>query len=352
MDITVEEFSNGREMWDGFVKGSPNSDFMQSYNWSVFQEEGLERKTYRLGFKKGNELVAVCACYEINQTFGKYIYAMRGPVLKSLDSQLYEEVLKKLTSFFEKKGYLFLKIDPAIEKKEDISEGPLSLGFKKCINYVQPETPWYMDLVGDTQEQLMEWCKENGMSKNYPTYIRKARKMGIKVRFSKDISDWKVFAHYLRKSSNKKDFAIQDSTYYLKQLKYLGEYDEVRLAIAETEEGVLAMLVLSFFGDTVSCLYSAQTETQRKARGPMYLRWECMLQAQREGFKHFNSLDVLPDEKYIPSSSRYGYSMFKRSFGGYLIRYERCMDYPYDRLRYCGVRVLDYYRKLRYYRDR
>ena len=277
---------------------------------------------------------------------------MRGPILKKVDEQIYEQVLYVLTDFFKEKEYVFLKMDPAIEKKEDIAKEPLFLGFKKCINYVQPETPWYTELVGDSEEELMQWCKEHGMGKNYPTYIRKARRMGLKVRFSKDISDWKLFTHYLSKSADRNDFSIQDAEYYLKQRKHLGEDDEVRLAIVESEEGPIAMLVLSFFGDTVSCLYSAQTGVRQKARGAMFLRWECMLQAQKEGFKYFNSWDVLPDEKYVPSSSRYGYSNFKRGFGGYILRYVRTMDYPFDNIRYVGVRLLDYYRKIRYYRDR
>lgn len=351
MSIKIGEIVN-MGVWDSFVKESPNSDFMQSWNWSMFQEKGLGRKTFRLGFWKEDKLVALSACYEINQSLGKYIYCMRGPILSSLDSDLYKEVLEVLKEFFKTKGYVFLKIDPAIEKKEELSTRPLRLGFQKCLNYVQPETPWYTKLAGNTEEELMGWCKDNGMGKNYPTYIRKARKMGISVRFSKESSDWEMFTRYLTKSANKKDFVIQDREYYLKQLKYLGKDNEVRLAIAESKEGPVAMLILSFFGNTVSCLYSTQTGILPKARGPMLLRWECMLQGQRDGFKYFNSWDVLPDEKYTPESSRYGYSNFKRGFGGYLVKYERTMDFPFNKFKYIGVRVLDLYRKLRYYRDR
>jgi len=351
MSIKVEEITDST-VWDAFVKASANCNFMQSWNWSKFQEEGLQRKTYRLGFKLNNELVALCACYEIDQTFGKYIYCMRGPILKEFDEKIYEEILNSLTTYFKKKGDVFLKMDPAIEKKEDIAKQPLFLGFKQCINYVQPETPWYTELVGNSEEELMEWCKDHGMGKNYPTYIRKARRMGLKVRFSRDISDWKLFTHYLSKSADRNDFSVQDSSYYLKQLKYLGEENQGRLAIVENGEGPLAMLILSFWGNTVSCLYSAQTGVQKKARGAMFLRWECMLQAQKEGFKYFNSWDVLPDKKYTLQSSRYGYSNFKRGFGGYIVEYVRTMDYPFDNLKYLGVRLLDFYRKLRYYRDR
>lgn len=352
MDLKVREISESF-LWDEFVKSSPNCNFMQSWNWSMFQEVGLSRKTYRLGFwNEQDELVAVAAGYEINQTFGKYVYFSRGPILSDLNPELYKRVLKYITDYFKNSEYIFVKIDPEIETQNRASLIPFGMGFKKCINYVQPETPWMIDLVGNTEEELMEWCEEHGMGKNYPTYIRKGRKLGIEVRFSQEMPDWKLFTHYLNKSSEAKEFVIRSSDYYLKQLKYMGETGEIRLAVASYQNEPVAMLVLSFFGDEVSCLYSCQTGIHRKIRGPMYLRWECMLQAQREGFKYFNSWDVLPDEKYSPKSKRYGYSNFKRGFGGYLVRYQRTADYPLKKGKYFLVQLLDLYRSIRFYGDR
>ncbi len=351
MKLEIKEILKDSES-DDFVKESPNSNFMQSWNWSMYQQLGLGRKTFRLGLFNAEELVAVALCYEIKQTFGKYIYCSRGPILKRFDNDLYKEVLNCLIEYFNEKGYIFFKIDPAIEEDNLVSTVPLKQGFKICVNYVQPETPWFTELKGQTEEQLLEWCKSNGMGKNYPTYIRKARKEGVHVRFSNEISDWEQFTYYLSKSADAKDFVINDKEYYLKQLRYLGQNGEIRLAIAEYEKDPIAMLVLSFWGNEVSCLYSCQTGMHDKIRGAMLLRWECMLQAQREGFKYFNSWDVLPDEKYIPSNPRYGYSNFKRGFGGYIVKYQRTMDYPFDKKKYFLVRVLDMYRKVRYYRER
>lgn len=350
-DIKISEIQDPI-LWDEFVKASPNCNFMQSWNWSLYQEIGLGKKTYRLGFWKKNELIAVCAGYEMNQTFGRYVYCSRGPILKELSQHLYKEVLTALKRYFVNTEYVFIKIDPSIEVQNRVSLVPFDLGFKKCINYVQPETPWMTDLVGKTEEELLEWCQEHGMNKNYPTYIRKAKRMGVEVRFSKELPDWKLFTHYLSKSSEQKEFVIRSADYYLKQLKYLGEKDEIRLAIASYEGEPVAMLVLSFFGDEVSCLYSCQTGMHKKIRGPMYLRWQCMLQGLKEGFKYFNSWDVLPDEKYSPKSKRYGYSNFKRGFGGYLVRYQRTADLPLKKNKYLLVQLLDLYRAIRFYSDR
>jgi lipid II:glycine glycyltransferase (peptidoglycan interpeptide bridge formation enzyme) len=351
MKIEIKEVSDS-VLWDEFVKSSPNSNFMQSWNWSVYQEIGLEKKTFRLGFWRENELVAVAACYIMDQTFGKYVYCSRGPILVDLNQELYKEVLNQLVRYFKETDYVFIKIDPAIELQNRVSLIPFGIGFMKCLNYVQPETPWFIDLVGNSEQELIKWCRENGMNKNYPTYLRKAKKLGLKVEFSQELPDWKLFTHYLKKNASEKEFAIKQKGYYLKQLSYLGQDNEIRLAIVKYKGEPVAMLILSFFGDEVSCLYSCQTGIHRKVRGALYLRWVCMLQAQKEGFKKFNSWDVLPDERYSPKSNRYGYSNFKRGFGGYLVRYQRTADYPLNKKKYLFVFLLDLYRRIRFYRDR
>lgn len=351
MNIVRKDISD-KEVLNSFVESSVNGNFMQSWQWSKYQEEGLGKKVDRHAFYDGEELVAVAICYEVSQSFGKYMYCMRGPILKFWDEGLYEGVLKELVTFYMGSEYVFVKIDPAIEESNDISVNPLSLGFKKCINYVQPETPFFQDLVEGGEEELLAWCKERGMSKNYRTYIRKARKEGLSVRFSNDVGDWEYFTEYLSRSADSKEFVIHNPDYYLKQLEYMGEDDLVRLAIVELNGEPIAMLILSYFAGEVSCLYSAQTGLHTKMRGPLFMRWECMLDAQRRGFKRFNSWNVLDGKKYNPKSAQYGYSHFKRSFGGYVVKYQRTMDYPLNGFKYLLVRFLDLYRRLRFYNDR
>jgi lipid II:glycine glycyltransferase (peptidoglycan interpeptide bridge formation enzyme) len=277
---------------------------------------------------------------------------MRGPILKVLDNDIYESVLNELISYYQDSEYVFVKIDPAFEESNELSVKPLSLGFKKCLNYVQPETPFFQDLVEGGEEELLAWCREYGMSKNYRTYIRKARKEGLTVRFSNEMEDWEAFTKYLSKSADSKEFVIHNPDYYIKQFEYMGEDDIVRLAIVELNGDPIAMLILSYFAGEVSCLYSAQTGLHTKMRGPLYMRWECMLDAQKRGFKRFNSWNVLDGEKYNPKSSQYGYSHFKRSFGGYVVKYQRTMDYPLNKGKYLLVKLLDLYRRLRFYSDR
>jgi lipid II:glycine glycyltransferase (peptidoglycan interpeptide bridge formation enzyme) len=112
------------------------------------------------------------------------------------------------------------------------------------------------------------------------------------------------------------------------------------------------MIVIAMCGDEVSTLYSAQTDTDSNLRSTMLLRWECMLLGQKEGFKRFNNWGVLPDDRYEKGNPGYGYSHYKRSFGGYLESIERTYEYPYKKISYILQRLYDWYIKIRYYRFR
>jgi len=203
--------------------------------------------------------------------------------------------------------------------------------------------------IGD----LFKWCRDHGMSKNYPTYIRRARRKGVKVEFSKEKKDWDLFHTYLKLSGENKGFEVKSKQYYINMWKYLSkDSDILRLGIARQDNRILAMIVIAVYGDEVSTLYSAQTDRDSNLRSTMLLRWECMLLGQKEGIKRFNNWGVLPDKKYEDSNPGYGYSHYKRSFGGYLESIERTYEYPYKKILHLFQRVYDWYIKIRYYRFR
>lgn len=77
-----------------------------------------------------------------------------------------------------------------------------------------------------------------------------------------------------------------------------------------------------------------------------------MLLGQKEHIARFNNWGVLPENKYKPGIPGYGYSQYKRGFGGYLEQIERTYEYVYDKKIMPVEKLHDYYIKLRYYRFR
>jgi lipid II:glycine glycyltransferase (peptidoglycan interpeptide bridge formation enzyme) len=77
-----------------------------------------------------------------------------------------------------------------------------------------------------------------------------------------------------------------------------------------------------------------------------------MLLGQKEGIKRFNNWGVLPEERYKKGNPGYGYSHYKRSFGGYLESIERTYEYGFKKVPHLLQRLYDWYIKFRYYRFR
>lgn len=341
-----------QQQWEEYLNQCPKKTFLQTWQWGELQK-AQGNDIQRLAILNEEELVGITLCVIQKSLLSKYVYCPRGPLMKENTPHNYEKVLTELKQYWNQKGIYQLKIDPSFVEDKEIALVPKRLGFQHSINFVQSETNWMIDLVGNTEEELFEWCKTHDMSKNYPTYIRKARKEGVEISFSKDLEDWKLFHSYLTKSGEKKSFEVKPLKYFTNLYEYLGkDTDIVRLGIAKREGNVLAMILITTYGDEVSCLYSAQTDIDTKLRAPMLLRWECMLLGQREHLARFNNWGVLPEHKYKPGTPGFGYSQYKRGFGGYLEQLERTYEYVYDKKIMPIEKLHELYIKIRYYRFR
>ncbi len=341
-----------QEQWEDYLSKCKRDTFLQTWQWGEFQKE-QGKNICRLVFLEGDDFIGMTLCVEMKSRFEKYIYCPRGPLLSTDDVNSYTKVLEELKLYWKGRRVSLIKVEPAFVHDDPIGDIPKSLGFKHAVNFVQSENNWMIDLEGENEEDLFEWCKGHGMSKNYPTYIRKARRQGVEVTFSKDEKDWDLFHTYLKASGGRKAFEVKSKKYHLDMWKYLGrDTDLLRLGIARKDGRILAMIVIAVTGSEMSALYSAQTDVRDKLRAPMLLRWECMLMGQREGVKRFNNWGVLPEKKYKPSNPGFGYSQYKRGFGGYVERIERTYEYSFDKLVHPLQRIYDTYLKLRYYRFR
>ncbi|MDD3474963.1 MAG: peptidoglycan bridge formation glycyltransferase FemA/FemB family protein, partial [Candidatus Dojkabacteria bacterium] len=312
------------------------------------------KKIERLAIFFNGKIVGLSLSILQSSRFEKYVYCPRGPLLiKKDDIQCYTQVLGALKEYWSKKNVGAIKIDPGFIENTDIAKVPKQLGFVHSVNFVQSENNWMIDLVGNDEKDLFKWCKEHGMNKNYPTYIRKARRDGVEITFSKDKKDWDLFQTYLKISGRRKDFEVKNKEYYLNLWKFLGEKSNIlRLGIAKLDGDILAMILIAMYGDEISVLYSTQTDMENKVRSTMLLRWESMLLGQRKGIKRFNNWGVLPEKKYKEKNPGYGYSHYKRDFGGYLENIERTYEYAYKPIPHLLQRFYNWYIKIRYYRFR
>lgn len=324
---------NERKVWDDFLK---QSTFLQSWEWGDFQK-ALGKRIWRLGFEKNGSLLGICLAVEELGRFGKFIYCPRGPVLDWESANQRVLILTNLTEFFKGKGYVFLRLDPALNKKKE----SIFVGFKNAVNFTQVERSWILDICGKGDEKLMA-----GMRKNTRYYLKKAMKSSLEVEVSKDSKDFEEFLNLLQDLAVEKKFSSFPNKYLMTQFETMGSV--MKFFCVKKNGRVLAGGWFAFFGKESSYLHGASSKDVGDTQAPYLIQWEAIKHARDIGMERHNFWGIVKEEDYKPSYPGFGYSNFKKGFGGYVEEYVRTKDFVYNVVKYQPMRLNEWYRKVRY----
>ncbi|HSX58550.1 MAG TPA: peptidoglycan bridge formation glycyltransferase FemA/FemB family protein [Candidatus Saccharimonadales bacterium] len=311
---------NDKEVWEDFsLKTSPNN-FLQSWNWGEFSEQ-VGKKTFRYGIYQGSELIGICLAILVETKLGNYLYVPRGPILKDWQNrEILNVLLVKLKEISAEQKCIFIKIEPAIEEKEENRALFANLGFQSSVAFTQVEDAWLVDLSKSEEELLME------MRKTTRYLVRNEPKQGVTVEISDQQEDAEKFVEMLFATSERKGFVNHSKDYYLKQFEILSKDNEMRIFKAKNDGKVLAMAMISFYGEMASYLHGASEKTDQSVG--YSLQWEAIKEAKRRGLKYYNFWGVVKDKNFKPGHPWYGFSLFKRGFGGFKYSYLRAQDLP------------------------
>ncbi len=347
--ITIKDL-NDRDAWYDFEDSLDSGMyFLQSWLWGDFNSEGLSKRTQRIGAYDGdNNLVAIALVIFEETRFGTYAYIPRGPMM-DWDADYVDEVIEALKVFYSSQDLLMLKIEPRVEKSKQSNFNGANSSYK----YTQSQRNWVIDLKEDEDEQW-KFLKENGMRSNYKRYINRASKLGVKIEMSARPEAVGDFWDVLQQTSKRKNMTTYPKSYYEKQIEILGEEGTCRIFRAVGPEGeLLASALIAFSQDEAAYLHgaSADGEFARNSRAAHLMHWEIMRTAATEGMSTYNMWGVLDLDKngeMDKSHGGYGFSLFKRSFGGRFVEYMDTQDFVYNRLKYTLLSLQERYRKWRF----
>jgi lipid II:glycine glycyltransferase (peptidoglycan interpeptide bridge formation enzyme) len=342
---------NDKSKWNKFVSKHDKSSFLQTWQWGDFQEKSLGKEVLRLGLFVQNQLKALNLAVIENSRFGKFIYTPRGPIMdwSSKDVPYY---LKAFAKYFDiNREFVFYRSDPRLKNGSKNTEFYDKLGFRNAANFVQVQRCWIMDLdKADNEKELFKSAKSQGMSKSLPRHIRKAVKNGVKCRISDNIDDLEKLIEFLNYLAENKNIPKRPDSYYRDMFKHMAPDGLMKLVVAEHKGTPVSILLISTYGDEVATLHGASNpERERNLYASKRVYWDAMLYAMREGFSRFNFWGVLSDEEMKDKSHpSYGYSLFKKRFGGRELHLMDTKDFVYKELRYIPIFLQEKYRKLKY----
>lgn len=159
------------EQWTQFLQQHPYNYFLQTWQWSEFQNQGLGKPVYRLGFYDNEKLVGLALAIVETTRFGQFVYIPRGPVIDWSNSQLVSQALSALINFFARKNYFQLRLEPLVLlAQSEVVKQLTEFGFRTAIKAIQVELAWVLDL-NQTEADLLKNMRQNRSIKNYKLVI-------------------------------------------------------------------------------------------------------------------------------------------------------------------------------------
>ena len=343
--LSPEEFEN-------YAKNSPYKSFMQTPEIAKLRQNS-GWTPYYYGVKDGDELKAAIMLVGKTTFMGhKTFYAPGGPLLDLENTSLTNFFFTHLkTELKNQKGYI-LRIDPYYELVERNRDGAAveggfnhekalqnlkNLGFKPTENTDQPKYLFAMDIKPCPPEVLIMDFKRNTRN-----HIRKAEKMGVKVRELKR-EELNLLKDITESTSKRRGFEDRPLSYYEQMYDLFATKGEAKFLLAEVDSVVseeykrsaagvrstpretleetaestsatpLSAAMFLLYGDEVIYLFSGSDEKYMKEYNAQYLiQWHMIKYATEHGFKRYNFYGIggLPD----PNSEDYGIYDFKKGF--------------------------------------
>jgi lipid II:glycine glycyltransferase (peptidoglycan interpeptide bridge formation enzyme) len=316
--MQIKEISD-KKIWEDFSLSTSPNNFLQSWNWGMFNQS-LGRKIYRFGLFNGENLIGIFLVQKQLTRLGNYLYVPRGPILSEWSSKLLEPIVNQLKEVALAEKCIFIKIEPPIVNSLENKKLFSQLGFKAAVTFVQVEDAWLLDLSKTEDELLYD------MRKTTRYLIKNEPKQGIRVEISDSMEDAQLFVEMIYQTADRKQFTNHPKEYYLKQFEILSKENEMRIFKASRDGKVLAMALISFYGEMASYLHGASIQTEQSVG--YSLQWAAIREAKKRGMKFYNFWGVVKDKHFYPGHPWYGFSLFKRGFGGFKYTYLRAQDLP------------------------
>ncbi len=315
-----------------FTKGLPPLDwndkqlelgahFLQSHEWSVFQSmvgrKVLHDQTKNwswVGFVQQAKLVRF-----LSLPYGPTVQTDVLACLESIEDAARSQKLD------------FIRVEP-IGK---VSSVELEAAGYHEVKPVQPKYPWVLDL-SPSEDELRA-----GLERGHRNRINTAPKRGITVTESTDLSMIDEFLRLLHDTGSGR-FQNHPDSYFRAMAETLIPAGVARFFIAKAEGKYIS---ISLVYDWNGVRYYAHTGNDqalnRQYKASVYLVWQMLLDAKSHDFRQFNFWGVTPHDD--PKDPWYGFSQFKKAYGGRLEETLGTWEKPLKQIKY---RIYDTKRKL------
>ena len=313
-----------------------NIPITQSKEWQNLQNDLNETSFY-----KENDEYQFLAILK-KTPVGNYLFLPYGPVAAKPKSM--QKALEEIDTLARQHQCIFIRIEPQLPQPEEY----LPKTAKK-VKDISPLDTWILDLSPDENTLI------SNFSQGTRTCYHNVPKRGLKVETTKDKEAIKHLVSLQNQIFKKKHLTGYDKKYLETELEqpfatlYLVKYYHPNIdtkpentstteasisSDPEPKEGqILAASLFFDFSDTRYYMQSASDQNYRKLPATVALLTAAIFDAKKKGIKYFDFWGIAPED--APKNHPwYGFTKFKKSFGGESKHYAGTYDIVIKPLKY------------------
>lgn len=325
--------------------------FLQTPAWNKLLQ--LERKTtFHLQTTDFEALVTLEPT-----PLGSYLYCPYGPTLKEPTVKCLQLALDALKQLAHEQNAFFVRIEPIT---------PFSADDLRKLHLVKshdldPAHTWVLDLSSPRDELLRAMQTSNRQR------WKSHQKKGLSIRFTKDPAEISILTSLLAQVGQQNHFNPQSETHLRHQLEagfaklYVVDYlppdqstdqptNQSASQTANQAANQPIPIAASLIYDTPTTRYYAHAAASnapeyRRFNAATVLLVQMIVDAQSQGQKSFDFWGITTSDN--PKHPWYGFTQYKKSFGGATVDYSGTWDLPFQPTRYHLYQLIRHLNRLK-----
>lgn len=322
MSKILFKISNNKKGWEKFVSKHPQANFLQSYNWGLFNSR-LNKKFFPICIFQNGEQIGSAMVIKEEAKRGDYLTLAGGPILDWNSSKIetiFNQFCHYLYQLAKNEDCHFVRVRPQVEDSELVRKLFNNNSFVKAPMHLTADLTLRLNIKQSEEKLLAQ------MSKSTRYEIRKAARLEIKTEIVKNNSFMSEFYEHQLYLAKKHNFIPFDYTFLLEQFKQFAVDDQVAFVNSYHENDLLASAFVIFYHQEAVYHYGVSTEKNLKLPGSYAVQWAAIKEAKKRGCSIYNFWGVSPKDE--PKHRFAGPSVFKRGFGGHEVQHLPAHDLP------------------------
>jgi lipid II:glycine glycyltransferase (peptidoglycan interpeptide bridge formation enzyme) len=334
-EITIKSIDS-KNIWEDFVLGKNEANFLQSWAWGEFHK-ALGRTISRIGFYENNKLVGVMLSVVEPARRGRYLTVPGGPIIDWQRKDCTDAFAKQIKQIAKENNCVFVRVRPQLKSNEFSKNLFKKIGFITAPMHLHAELTSQLDITKSEDELMAQ------MRKTTRYEIKRAMKENIKIATSTDEKEIKKFYDIQIETAKRQKFVPFSYKFLYEQFKIFAQNGHSLLYSAEFEKKLLAQAFIIFYGKEAVYHYGVSTDEGRHHPGAYLIQWEAIKEAKKRGMTRYNFWGVAPENNTAHRFS--GLSLFKRGFGGQDFEYLHAQDLIINKPRYLITYLIELFRK-------